>query len=142
MKRKVKLSFTAIPLLLAFWFTSFVFSEPAFACECRRRNEFRREFERSKAVFVGEVIEVDKSRPDAVVTFKVEKMWKGIKAARIAVRTDNRGKACGYVFSPGERYLVYAYDEGVLRTSICTRTSEAGMAADDLKKLTKRTRYE
>ncbi len=133
-----KLSFPAFSLFLTLWFAGFVFIEPTLACECRWRNEFWREFESSKAVFVGEVIEVDKSQPDAVVTFKVEKMWKGVKVVRIEVRTDNRGKACGYVFSQGERYLVYAYDDGVLRTSICTRTSGVRMATDDLKKLAKR----
>lgn len=142
MKRTIQLSWIAILFLLALWLTSFVFSESVFACECRRRNDFRHEFESSKAVFAGEVIAVDDSQPGAVITFKVERMWKGLRAARIEVRTDNRGKACGYRFRQGERYLVYAYDDGDLRTSICTRTSAAKMAAGDLKKLAKRKSYE
>ena len=110
-------------------------SASVLGCECATRNDFEIEFALSKAVFVGEVIDMDNARPDATVTFQVNKMWKGAKSETVAVKTNNRGKACGFPFTRGERYLVYAYDDGSLRTSICTRTAPAGYAGDDIKRL-------
>jgi len=127
-----------IILILTVCIIGLAFNNPVFACECHKRNDFEQEFSFSKAVFVGKVVEINKSKPDAIVTFKVEKMWKGVKSETMVVRTNNQGKACGYIFSQGERYLVYAYDEGMLRTSICTRTAEVKSAADDLKELSKK----
>ncbi|MDQ4123149.1 MAG: hypothetical protein M3209_17065 [Acidobacteriota bacterium] len=129
---------TLVILTLAACLNGLTFNNSVFACECRQRNDFEQEFSFSKAVFVGEVVEIDKSTPDAVITFEVEKVWKGSKSRTIAVRTNNQGKACGFNFRQGEKYLIYAYDDGVLRTSICTRTAEIKSADNDLKKLAKK----
>ena len=113
-----------------------VCSAVVFGCECSERNDFELEFAGSKAVFVGEVIGLDNGKPDAIVTFRADKIWRGEKRETVAVKTNNQGKACGFVFTKGERYLVYAYNEnGALRTSICTRTIPAGYAVDDLERL-------
>ncbi len=138
MKQRMSQSLATILLTLAVCLIGLTFNNPVFACECHKRNDFEQEFGFSQAVFVGEVVEMDKSKPDAIITFKVEKMWKGAKSETIVVRTNNQGKACGYIFSQDERYLVYAYDDGALRTSICTRTAEVKSAADDLKALTRK----
>jgi hypothetical protein len=114
------------------------FINSVFACECHSRNNFEHEFSFSKSVFVGEVVEIDKSTSDAIVTLKVEKIWKGNKSETIVIRTNNQGKACGFSFKQGEKYLIYAYDDGVLRTSICTRTTEIKSAGNDLKELAKK----
>ena len=138
MKQKMLLSLSAVFLALVICFTGIVFNNPVFACECDKRNGFEQEFDFSKAVFVGKVVEIDEAKPDAFVTFRVEKIWKGVKSKTIVVRTNNQGKACGYRFNRGESYLVYAHDDGALRTSICTRTTEIKSADDDLRKLTKK----
>ncbi|MFL6375638.1 MAG: hypothetical protein ACJ73D_13305, partial [Pyrinomonadaceae bacterium] len=106
-----------------------------FGCECSVRNDFEAEVALSKAVFMGEVISIDNAWPDSIVTFRVGKVWKGTKSDTIVVKTSHQGSACGFNFTKGESYLVYAYNDGALRTSICTRTAPAGYASDDTKKL-------
>ena len=133
MKQKTPRTFVFILFTLSL--IELAFNNPVFACECRKRNDFEQEFSFSQSVFVGEVVEIDNSKPDAIITFRVETIWKGAKTTRIIVRTNNQGKACGYIFKHGEKYLVYAYDDGALRTSICTRTAEIKLTAKDLKKL-------
>jgi len=110
------------------------------ACECKPSSSVDREFSESKAVFAGEVVSIDKSTSIALITFKVEKSWKGDRSETIVIRTDNGGKACGYIFTKGERYLVYATEtKGALWTSICSRTVDSKSADEDVKKLNSRT---
>jgi hypothetical protein len=69
------------------------------------------------------------------VAFDVSEQFKGPHAvARILVATEQHTAACGYPFEIGGEYLVYAYadDDGVLWTSICSRTTTLEMATDDL----------
>jgi hypothetical protein len=68
------------------------------------------------------------------VTFKVERMWRGPAVHTIKILTGWGGGDCGYQFERGQRYLVYAYvdRDGVLGTSICTRTRELEHAGEDL----------
>jgi hypothetical protein len=113
-------------------------SDPAFACECTKRDNLETEFRLAHSVFVGEAIEIKDTQPDASITFRVEKIWKGNKAEKIIVLTNNQGKACGYHFKKGERYLVYAFADGDLRTSICNRTNDLRSADGDLEELNQR----
>lgn len=58
-----------------------------------------------------------------LVTFNVQTSWKGITTTTAEVRTGYGGGDCGYLFSVGAQYVVYARgatDE--LRTGICGRT--------------------
>lgn len=138
MKQRLPGTLATVFLILAVCLVELAFNNPVFACECHQRNDFEQEFGFSKAVFVGEVVEIDNSKPDAIVTFRVKKIWKGSKSETIVVRTNNQGKSCGYVFRQGEKYLVYAHNDGALRTSICTRTAEVKSADNDLRELTKK----
>lgn len=110
-------------------------SASVFGCECMARNDFEVEFALSKAVFAGEVIDANTSGPDTIVTFRVHKSWKGAKTETVVVKTNGPGKSCGFNFTKGASYLVYANDDGSLRTSICSRTAAAGCAGDDIQKL-------
>jgi hypothetical protein len=66
---------------------------------------------------------------DVRVVLEVTGAWKGVRESKIMLRT---GHICGYQFSPGDRYVVYAYrDGGGLRTDFCTRTNPAAAAAED-----------
>jgi hypothetical protein len=99
-------------------------------------------FDRAKAVFVGEVIEIvepttsDEKAPlhdrFYVLRFKVEKSWKGVLASEIDVLSD-QGRGCfAYpTVKKGEKYLVYAdpaFEDGseakgfIIMTS-CNRTA-------------------
>lgn len=96
----------------------------------------------SKAVFVGEVVEISvptitsgESTWVSEVKFKVRKWWKGAGAEEVSVFTANVCCICGYEFKVGESYLVYAHGENRLSTDTCTRTRKLAEAEDDLKVL-------
>ena len=137
MKEAIRRCVTVFVLTLTLGLIEIGANSRGFACECKRNNSVEQEFSDSKSVFVAKVIEIKDSKPDAFVTLRVEKMWKGVKTETIVVLTDNRGKGCGYIFNKGERYLVYAFEDrdGALRTDVCTRTADVNSAAGDLKEL-------
>ena len=103
----------------------------ALACPCPELPGPLTSLERSTAVFSGEVIYVDEEG-DALpltgagtrrVDFRVDRAWKGIERIRIGVHTESSSAACGYAFTSGKEYLVYAYgDRGDLLVSACSRT--------------------
>ena len=135
MKQRSALAFASVVFVFVVEFVGFG-TAPAFACECKETGDASLEFVHAKAVFVGEVITLDDAKPDASVTFKIERAWKGTKGETAVVLTDNRGKGCGFIFTKGTRYLVYAFgDQNVLRATICSRTAEVATASDDFKKL-------
>ena len=69
------------------------------------------------AVIVGE------GEFDHIATFQVETNVKNAAAHEIRVTTGQFGQGlCGFMFEKGASYLVYAYGERELETSICTRT--------------------
>ncbi len=114
--------------LLAF---SVLSSGKAFACVCSSatrplsdkeiRAAITKEFDRSVAVFSGEVVEIDAYH----VKFKIAKLWKGDPADEVIMSTGtvkidenySRSSSCDYRFKLNEKYLVYA------------RKSEAGLVA-------------
>lgn len=76
-------------------------------------NYFVRDFNRATAVFMGEVIAIDRFR----IKFKVSKVWKGDVAGEFVMSSGpvpyGNGEiilvsSCDYHFLLGEIYLVYA----------------------------------
>jgi hypothetical protein len=51
----------------------------------------------------------DRSNPHMVVTFRVQRTYKGKPGLRVQVSTGMGGGDCGAVFTPGFTYLVYLY---------------------------------
>ena len=103
-----------------------------------------RERKKSKAIFVGEVIEITVPKTPsgepawvAKVKFKARRVWKGVEEEEVSVFTANVCCICGYEFKLGESYLVYAYGTDGLSTDICTRTRPLADAEKDLKVLGK-----
>ena len=82
-----------------------------------------RDFENAQAVFRGRVTNVGFNwfnRRAAPITFEVEQSWKGVDLNQVVVYT---GPVEGYVFEPGETYIVYASaDDGTFYTSNCSAT--------------------
>lgn len=60
-----------------------------------------------------------------VVQFDVTRVFRGLNQARLSIVTGLGTGDCGYVFWPGESYLVYANSGpgGIWFTSICSGTS-------------------
>jgi len=110
----------------------------AFACQCvmgsRGSNAWevaKQETEGSAAIFegtperfemdwsvlrakVGELIPLESESPNPsewpmmVVTFRVQRAYKGDLGAEVRIRTGLGGGDCGAVYSPGLTYLVFA----------------------------------
>ena len=139
----------------------------AFACSCAVLPTVQAAVSDADAVFLGTVIRVTPvnqnasggsyslTPPSNEVIFSVSSAWKGALRPEVKVLTGTGGGDCGYGFSAGDTYLVYAYSRhpgspvfviGDLRveiplgtqqfgTSICTRTAPLTLAAQDLAQL-------
>ncbi|MEK5520889.1 hypothetical protein MHI39_01205 [Heyndrickxia sp. FSL K6-6286] len=135
----------AIPILVCIIIgIIFIGSFPSItsACSCAELPGVEEEFERSKAVFSGKVIDIREKRSlkgytTKSVLFEVTNTWKGVEQSQIIITTGQGGGDCGYDFKEGEEYLVYAYESTMygkktLVTIICDRTNELGSSEEDL----------
>ena len=111
-----------------------------YACSCAPPGLPAEELERATAVFAGKVTEIDiprgllQSSADPVaVTFQVSEVWKGSVQPALVAKTARSGASCGYTFSIGQEYLVYANGtESDLEVWLCSRTTPLTAAAEDL----------
>jgi hypothetical protein len=70
---------------------------------------------------------------DVTVILQVDTAWKGVSTDRVSIRTGSGGGDCGYPFLEKQQYVVYASRyKGQLATSICSRTTPAHRASEDL----------
>jgi hypothetical protein len=134
----------------------FCAAQLTFACTCAYQDPspssklVKEERSHSMAVFLGEVIDVHAKydKPVGVpvignriilpvfdkneITFRVDKTWKGETASEITISTGVGGPDCGYVFTTGKKYLVYADEkDGSLWVNSCSRTAQAGVKTVD-----------
>ena len=120
----------------------------AYACSCADPSQ-RERFRKSKAVFLGEVLEY-KERPGVEtnedlkffpyqVTFKVQKQWKGKRQPEITAFAsfDSPGMCGDLDLQMGERFLIYApYKyEHLLIYRDCGPNRIAENAEDEIKRL-------
>jgi len=98
-----------------------VLSPAAQGCSCDYLPKNSTAFRKASAVFVGEVVRRAHSKLPAnwdddtapsvvdVVTFKVERRWKGARSTEVDAWVDMRFSHCSSLrFREGEKYLVYA----------------------------------
>jgi hypothetical protein len=137
MKKFIFLTLTFFTLLL------FSYIE-AFACSCNQAfaQPLKTRLFISKAVFSGEVMEINKifqKSHISVVKIKVKESWKGQLSKQVIINTRTDGAACGYPFEVGKSYLIFAgsSDDGNLTTGLCSRNSEIEEAEEELKMLGK-----
>jgi hypothetical protein len=95
--------------ILAFMSILFVSSFPLItsACSCAELPSVKEEFERSKAVFSGRVINIREKQSlngytSKSVLFKVTNTWKGVKQSQIIIYTGQGGGNCGFDFKEGQ----------------------------------------
>lgn len=131
-------------LVCTFMGILFISSFPSItsACKCAELPSVWEEFERSKAVFSGKVVDIREKRSlngytSKSVLFAVINTWKGVKQSQIIITTGQGGGDCGYDFKEGEEYLVYANESTMfgaksLVSSICDRTNEFSSSQEDL----------
>lgn len=117
-----------------------------YACSCVATPvEPLESLEMSSAVFVGKVVAIKEPKGKIIssadytkVTFEVDSSWKGVKSDKISLFTEMSSASCGYMFTEGENYLVYAgkmMDSGKLGVSMCSGTNLLSLAEEDLKEL-------
>jgi hypothetical protein len=113
------------------------------ACSCASAVSPCKETWTADAVFIGEVVaNVRLTEPEVFgphrVTFDVREVFKGVDDRLVDVFTGSGHGDCGFNFSSRGPYLVYAHRNpltGTLNTSICSRTTVAAWAGQDLKVL-------
>ena len=118
----------------------------AYACSCEPSPSPKKSLEQATAVFSGKVLKIEKDGEfELAVTFAVDCVWKGKEAKEVVVRTGTNDGICGYKFTKGTSYLIYAHETTrdevkYLATNICTRTASLADAKEDLKALGKGTK--
>ena len=134
-------------VLGALWFLGSLAA--VHACKCVVPGSPAEELEKFDAVFAGNVISVSHSFDPNVTPYKpgdrttvgfdVSTVWKGVVHERMYITTPPTGGSCGFAFSEGAQYIVYASlsasgDDGY-QASICSRTALRRNAQADLEAL-------
>jgi hypothetical protein len=112
-----------------------LFAKSSEACSCidvqrteeQRDAEFRAEYGRAIAVFVGRVMRDDGYE----AVFEVQQVWKGDLSERVALQTGQRPanpeisiiSSGDYHFGKGKTYLVFAYGSALRMKSQCCSPS-------------------
>jgi hypothetical protein len=132
-------------ILLSFLFIALTSS----ACDCISQVEMSLEYHRSRSVVIGKITKIAKSKDEKqfLVTVEILEDFKGNKKGQsVIVRTNVSGRACGYDFTVGHQYLIYANRDdrnpGSWSTSTCSRTRSMRDAEDDLIYITRESDIE
>jgi Carboxypeptidase regulatory-like domain len=111
---------------------------PADACTCAPPRSLCAMYWRLAAAFAGTVREIREvpERPGMLaVHFDVDQRGPGVNSSIVVVESvPQNGFNCGYTFTVGQRYVVYAQSTpgGQLTTDMCSGTKLAAGAAVDL----------
>ncbi len=125
-------------IALAFLIASQSLIPAALACSCAPPPPPKQALAGSTAVFSGKCISVEIKEQRKIVTFEVDRVWKGEVGKTVTITTAAHGATCGYAFTTkgDATYLVYCYGKpDALSTNICTRTRSLAAGADDIKEL-------
>ncbi len=141
----MKVTFQIIAFILLLTFAS----SSAYACECDESSQ-RKKFRDADTVFVGEVLvfgeraglntNKDFKLFPYLVTFKVEKQWKGKRQSEIVAFADLKGGGMceGFEMHIGERFLIYARRKSgflLVRRGFCSPNKNVKYAQDEIKNL-------
>jgi hypothetical protein len=112
------------------------------ACSCSRTFTVEELLEIRDLIFLGVVTSVSASEEDIlgcpmnVVTFEVSAHWKGNPGSELELLTEQDSACCGYGFTAGEEYLVYAnlhHETQRPETHLCMGTKPSAWAEEDLE---------
>ncbi len=109
----------------------------ASACSCIAITDPLQHYENANMVFVGTVVRGNShgaslegpmkpgAFPFRTFEFTVSNVLKGAARSPVTIKTGLGGGDCGYNFTVGTEYLVYAHGSGTdLNVSICGGTKE------------------
>ncbi len=134
---KFKVIFASLGIVVLASFSLVSIPNSAHACSCLPVGTAEESLETSSAVFSGQVMSIheDESMAAKKVTFSVDTVWKGILGETIEVTTGMDSAGCGFEFTIGENYMVYASGEEALSTTLCSRTHQAILNDPDVQTL-------
>jgi hypothetical protein len=116
--------------ILTIFLVTLLVSTNVEACSISSDWSFEPEFhlDRSDVVFIGTISETEKVggiNGNFVITFDVEKLYKGTVGSSVAITTGANSAMCGYddinIFSKGDVWGIYASDD-LYTTSITANT--------------------
>lgn len=132
-------------VLLSVFVVAFLLAFPksSYACSCELplakdsvKKQVKQAKKKSQAVFTGEVLEITEpsDKNFLLVKIRVESNWKGAEGNEIVIVTGKGDGDCGYSFTIGQKYLIYAYQtsNSQLSTNICQRTALLSEAEKDI----------
>ena len=114
----------------------------AVACSCVPQSKTQAA-ENAQVVFTGRVTAISQTfgfgpvcttstETPVVVTFEVESVYKSELPQTTTVRTAMSGASCGYEFTGGKRYTVFAtIGQNGLETNLCRGDTEGGIAPSE-----------
>lgn len=112
--------------------------KPVHACSCVSPGSPAEALSNADSVFAGKVVAIRptghppfrlSSADPVMVEFEVTQIWKGTQERTVTIETKRSEVSCGYDFTKGLHYIVYARDG---RTGLCSRTAPAWRAFEDL----------
>ncbi|WP_145408202.1 hypothetical protein [Paenibacillus xylanexedens] len=135
---------TILIVLVTLGFTVYP-GEKAYACSCVGNTALERlESENYSAVFEGTVIEKG-SRSQLgfgeyrKYTFEAVRAWKGVNGQKVTIHSLDQGSSsCGFQFTKGETYLVFASSDEkdqTLKTTLCSGNKLISQADEDVQLL-------
>ena len=104
----------------------------AYACSCPVTPSTQQgALAESTAIFSGQVLDIEEGPKNTTVSFRVSEVWRGPKRETLEVTTPSGGgNFCGYTFSEGRKYLVYAYGkEEPFKVDLCSETRQLSKAS-------------
>lgn len=127
----------SIAVLLGMFFVLTYTPTTVHACSCIARVYSPQEkLEASEAVFLGRVtsVSVNGASTQNTVTFDVDQYWKGNITKQQKIITSSSSASCGYDFTVGTQYIVYAnYSDNQYTVGLCGFTAPADQV--DIKSL-------
>ncbi len=117
-----------VPGIVSFLLVGVLAVHPVWSCSCTEPTTFEGAFAGSEAVFSGVVVGIHEIENSFLVRveFDVVDCWKGDLSGQVALVTEADEASCGYPFTVGVSYLVYAIHrrlvEDQLYTHLCSRT--------------------
>jgi hypothetical protein len=97
----------------------------SLSCTCVFPKNIIEAFNTSNAVFQAQVIDTSftSNNTQIMVLLRVFKSWKGVLNAFTIVRTNLNSAACGFDFTIGKVYVIFAkVISGKLNVSLCSFT--------------------
>jgi hypothetical protein len=123
----------SIPIITVAVLTSLPGCPAAFGCSCVEPQPPAEALVESKTVFSGKALSISSNEYGKLVTFDVDRAWKGISKDRVTASTPANSAGCGYEFEEGKEYLVYSnQEENALNVILCSRTQPLETASSDL----------